>query len=246
MKAIVLAAGYSTRLYPLTKDIPKPLLPIAGRPMIDHILFRIEELPEIDEIYIVTNARFYPHFERWKAGFPTKRKLTIVNDGTVSNDDRLGAIGDIDFAIRHAQIDDEILVIAGDNLFEFSLRHLERFFRAKGRTTVAIFDIGDAQRAARKYGIVEIDPEQRIVGFEEKPENPKTTLASTACYLFSREDIHLLEQCIAEHHKPDNLGEFIRWLSSRKPVYGFVFSERWFDIGDHDQLREADAHWKKR
>ncbi|MBI3034109.1 nucleotidyltransferase family protein [Candidatus Woesearchaeota archaeon] len=244
MKAIVLAAGYGTRLYPITKDNPKPLIKIAGKPIIEHILERIVEIPAVNEVVIVTNNKFFPKFGEWLGSYRSGLKIRLLNDLTNSNDDRLGAIGDIDFAVKAEGIDDDILVIAGDNLFEFSLLSMYRFFMQKKSSVVALYDLGDRSLLAGKLGVAQVDDEFRVVDFEEKPAIPKTSLASTACYFFTKGHLEELEGCIRQNHKPDNLGDFIKWLSSRSHVYGFVFSEKWFDIGSHDQLRDADIHWR--
>lgn len=232
MDIIILAAGYATRLYPLTENTPKPLLPVGGKPIIEHILAKLEKL-KLHRIFIVTNAKFYTLFLAWKAScvFPLASKLVMVNDGTQSNEDRLGAIGDIHFVIQQHQLKNDILVIGGDNLFEFSLLAFYQFFKKKKASVVALYDIHDAIKAAKKFGVVELDTSQKIIGFEEKPEHPKTSLVSTACYLFTHKDVCLLEQCIRENKKPDNPGEFIKWLSHKTAMYGYVFSEQWFDIG---------------
>jgi len=245
MKAIVLAAGYATRLYPLTKDTPKPLLKVAKRPILEHILLKLDKVDAVDEVFIVTNDRFYKNFLEWKKNYNPNKKIEILNDGTKSNKDRLGAIGDIDFAIKKKNIDDNAMVIGGDNLFEFSLVQLAKFFREKEKSVIALVDVKDME-LAKKYGIAGIDAKQRIVAFWEKPEKPESTLASTACYIFSKEDIEELEKCIKSNKQPDNLGDFIKYLSERRHVYGMVFTERWFDIGDHQQLKEADVAWSKK
>ena len=242
MRCILLAAGYATRLYPLTKDTPKPLLKVAGKPILEHILSRVEKIDAIQEITIVTNDKFHARFLEWKKDYASNKKIEILSDGTKSNNDRLGAIGDIHFVLKAKNIDEDVLVIGGDNLFEFSLARLAQFFKEKGKSVVALVDVKNRE-LAKNYGIVGLDTKQRIVAFWEKPEKPESTLASTACYLFSKEDIEELERCIQEHHQPDNLGDFIKFLSEKKPVYGFVFAERWFDIGDHQQLKEADSVW---
>ena len=237
MKAIILAAGYATRLYPLTLNTPKPLLPVGKKLMIEHILAKINELPEVDEVFVVTNEKFYEKFKQW-ASQCNNRKITVLNDGTISNEDRLGAVGDIAFAIKTANINEELLVIAGDNLFDFSLTTMYSFYSQKGNSVIALFNIKEKLVAAKKFGIVELDSHQRIIGFEEKPEMPKTSLVSTACYIFTTEDVQLLLQCMQEL-KPDNLGDFIKWLSAKKHVYGWTFSEAWFDIGSHEQYEEV-------
>ncbi len=246
IKAILLCAGYATRLYPLTLDRPKPLLPIAGKPIIEHILERMENLEHLDEVFIITNNKFFNDFRNWKRKFAYSKPIKIINDKTASDQDKLGAVGDILFAINEEKIDDDLMVVAGDNLFKFSLKWLMEFFNEKKRSVIALYDIKDKELAARKYGIVELDKNKKIVGFEEKPEAPKTTLASTACYIFSREDVHKFESCSKEGSNLDNLGDFIKWLIKKKDVYGYTFSEKWFDIGSPKQLREAEEVWSRK
>ncbi len=245
MKCIILCAGYATRLYPLTRETPKPLLEVGGKPILSYILDKINELPSIDTIYIVTNDKFYAAFEEWKktAG---DRRIIIINDETKTNDDRLGAIGDIHFTVQTQKIDDDVLIIAGDNLFEFSLLHLHRFFTEKKASAVALYDVRQKEIAAHKLGVVMIDTQQKIIDFEEKPALPKTTLISTACYTLTKKDLRTLEHCITENKKPDNLGDFIKYLSLHAHVYGYVFSERWFDIGTHEQLAYAHSVLQKK
>lgn len=239
VKALILAAGYATRLYPLTLDKPKPLLPVAGKPMLDYIIAKIEEVPDIDEVFVVTNNKFFKHFLEWKSSYTGNKKVTIVNDHTTTNEDRLGAIGDIHYVIENMNIDDELLVIAGDNLFEFSLKDFVDFTKQKG-TSFAVYDIGDKAKIANKFGCVELDENNKVIGFEEKPPEPKTTLASTACYFFTKDDIIELEKCIKENKQPDNSGDFIRYLTEKKDVFGFAFKERWFDIGGKEEYEEVN------
>lgn len=243
MKAIVLCAGYATRLYPLTLNQPKPLLKVAGKPMLEHIMFRIEEVDDIDKIFIVTNDKFYPHFQNWLKNYKSNKKITIINDGTKTNEDRLGAVGDVHFAVQNQNIDDDILIIGGDNLFEFSLHHMNIFFNEKKSPVVALYDVKNKE-LAKKYGIVDINQDKKIIDFQEKPPDPKSTLVSTACYIFTKKNLELLEESISQGKTPDNLGDFIKLLSEQKHVYGFIFTERWFDIGSHDQLKEADIAWR--
>jgi glucose-1-phosphate thymidylyltransferase len=230
MKALILAAGYATRLRPLTESIPKQLLPIGGRPMVDWILDKIRET-DVEEIHLVTNHRFAAAFERWAPG-----DVTVHDDGTTSNDDRLGAIGDIQFV----GLDDDLLAIAGDNLFEYSLRDYLDFWRMKdGASCVAVHDVGDPE-LAKQYGIVEVDADGRITSFVEKPENPATTLCATATYIFARDHVRLVDTYLAEGNPPDQPGNLVAWLQAREPVYAYRFEGDWWDIGDHAQLLEAD------
>jgi glucose-1-phosphate thymidylyltransferase len=236
MKALILAAGYATRLRPLTDSIPKQLLPVADRPMVDWILDRITETTA-DEIHLVTNARFAQDFERWAEG----KDVHVHDDGTTSNEDRLGAIGDIHFV----GLDDDLLVVAGDNLFDYSLADYESYWRAKGGSCVAVLDVGDAE-LAKKYGIVEVDEDDRVIGFVEKPEDPPTTLCATATYFYKREHAALVSTYLEEGNPPDQPGYFIAWLHQRAPVYAYRFPGEWYDIGDRDQLQEADNRMRRR
>jgi glucose-1-phosphate thymidylyltransferase len=231
MKALILAAGYATRLRPLTDAMPKQLLPVGGRPMLDWILDRLWET-SAEEIHLVTNARFAEDFTRWAED----KDVHVHNDGTTSNEDRLGAIGDIDFV----GLDDDLLVVAGDNLFDYSLAEYESYWLAHlGASCVAVIDVGDPE-LAKKYGIVDVDEDDRLIGFVEKPEDPPTTLCATATYLFDREHVRLIATYLAEGNPPDQPGNYVAWLHKRAPVYAYRFQGEWYDIGDRDQLLEAD------
>jgi glucose-1-phosphate thymidylyltransferase len=236
VKALILAAGYATRLRPLTDSIPKQLLPVGERPMVDWILDRITET-SADEIHLVTNARFAPDFERWAEG----KDVRVHDDGTTSNEDRLGAIGDMHFV----GLDDDLLVVAGDNLFDYSLADYETYWREKGGSCVAVLDVGDPE-LAKKYGIVEVDDDDRVTGFVEKPEDPPTTLCATATYFYNREHAALVSTYLEEGNPPDQPGYFIAWLHKRAPVYAYRFPGEWYDIGDRDQLQEADNRMRRR
>jgi glucose-1-phosphate thymidylyltransferase len=204
--------------------------------MVDWILDRIGEVDDVDEVHLVTNAKFAPAFRAWApAG------VAVHDDGTTSEDDRLGAIGDLAFVDL---VGDDLLVIAGDNLFDFSLRDYVSFWRTRGRASaVALYDVGDPE-LARKYGIVELADDGRIVGFVEKPEEPPSTLAATATYVFHRDHVALVPRYLEEGNSPDQPGRFVAWLQAREPVYGYRFDGEWLDIGDHEQLREADERVK--
>lgn len=231
MKALILAAGYATRLSPLTDDIPKQLLPVGGRPIVDWILDKIRDAG-IDDVHLVTNARFAPLFDEWAQ----RTGVHVHDDGTTSNETRLGAIGDLKFVNLH----DDLLVIAGDNLFDFSLADYVEFWQRKdGASAVAVYDVGDRE-LARKYGVVAVDGDDRIVDFVEKPDDPPSTLAATAAYLYAREHVSLVDEYLEEGNNPDQPGNFVAWLHRREPVYAYRFSGGWYDIGDHDQLLAAD------
>ncbi len=236
MKALILAAGYATRLRPLTDTWAKELLPVGGRPIVDRIIENLARVDEVTEVHLVTNARKAPWFHEWASG----RDVTIHDDGTTSNDDRLGAIGDMVFVVDRIGADDDLLVIAGDNLFDFQLCDLVAFWKTKGvASTVAVRDVGSLD-LARQYGTVDLDADDRIRSFVEKPPDPTTTLAATATYLYHREHVPLIRTYVGAEANADQPGRLVAWLHEREPVYGWVFTEPWYDIGDHDQLLEAD------
>jgi glucose-1-phosphate thymidylyltransferase len=205
--------------------------------MVDWILERIEEVEEVDAVHVVTNSRFAQDFEHWAMFKPG---VTVHDDGTTSNEDRLGAIGDVAFTLERAAIDDDVLVIAGDNLFDFDLQDFVDFQRGKGvASAVAVRDVGDL-RLASQYGIVALDGTDRVVDFVEKPADPPSTLAATATYLYHREHLPLVFRYLEEGNPPDQSGSFFEWLRSREPVYGWWFTGAWLDIGDKEQLLAAD------
>jgi len=242
MKAVILAAGYATRLYPLTKDKPKPLLTVGDKPIIEHIIGKLEAVPEIDEIHVVTNDKFHKNFHDWSDHFQTKKKVVVHNDGTKSNDDRLGAVGDMHFAIDRAGIDDDVLVIGGDNLFEFEIDDMVSDFRKTGMSVVAARDLKDPAKLAKKFGVIETDSDGVIKTFEEKPEIPRSTLASTCIYLLNSASVSELKDLNKKGRLFDNTGDLVRHLSEKDSVKCYTFDSRWFDIGSHDQLKEAHEY----
>ena len=237
MQAIVLAAGYATRLYPLTKTVAKPLLPVGGRPMLDHLLDRIHEVEEVDAVHVVTNHKFAAAFDDWAS----TRDVVVHDDGTTSEDDRLGAIGDIAFVVDRADLDDDdLLVIAGDNLFDYSLGDYVQWWETKGKASaVVLYDVGDLE-LVKQYSNVEVDDGDRLVSFVEKPEQPASTLVATASYLYHRAHVPLIRRYLEEGNPPDHPGRLVAWLVSRAPVYGYTAGGDWLDIGDAGQLLEAD------
>jgi len=237
MKSIVLAAGYATRLYPLTLNKPKPLLEIAEKPMVEHILSKIEEVDDVDEIFIVTNDKFYNNFVEWLKGYSSNKKIKIVNDMTKSNEDRLGSIGDVSFVIEKEDINDDTLVIAGDNLFEFSLKDVVNVFKKRKTTVVALYDVNDFE-LAKKYGIVSIDKNNKIIDFKEKPKKPESTLASTGVYIYPRNILKFIVE-YAGKGESDKTGNFLEWLYKKKDIYCYISDKRWYDIGSFEQLEEA-------
>jgi glucose-1-phosphate thymidylyltransferase len=247
MKAILLAAGYGTRLYPLTRDRPKVLLPVAQRPLLDWIADKVDEVEAVDELHVVTNAKFAAPLERWAEGRFGRLQPVMHDDGTTSNDDRLGAIGDIAFVIERAGLaGDDLLVVAGDNLFDFSLEDYIVFWRERaGGSGIAVRDCGSLE-LARQYAVVTLDPAGRVLSFVEKPPDPASTLIATATYLYHRDHVPLVGTYLGEGGLPDAPGNFVSWLHTRRPVYGYRFGGTWFDIGDREQLLVADRWLRSR
>ena len=241
MKVIVLAAGYATRLYPLTLNQPKPLLPVVGRPMIEHVLDNLAPISGIDQIYVVTNAKFAGHFQKWAADSHGRYgvKFTIVNDGTTSDADKLGAIGDIHFVLKTQNVDDDLVVVAGDNLFSQKLGDFGRFCREKNAPVLALYDVGNLEEI-KKYNAISTDAAGRITFFEEKPKAPTSTLTGIALYFYPRATIPLIQQYIAEGNNPDQPGRLVQWLYPRTAVYTWRVPGLWFDIGSKETLEEAN------
>ena len=235
MKAIVLAAGYATRLYPLTLNTPKALLPVGGRPMLDRVLGSLAGVGA-DRTYVVTNAKFAPQFSEWAAAQPD---VTVIDDGTTSEEDRLGAIGDIVFVLEQAEIDDDLVVVAGDNLFSEELSAFGDFCRERDAPVLAVYDVGDLAQMS-KYNSIETDEQGRITYFEEKPANATSTLTGIALYFYPRHVLPLIEQYVAEGNNPDQPGRLVQWLYPRVDIYTWRVPGKWYDIGSAETLREAD------
>lgn len=247
MKAMIPAAGYATRMYPLTKDKPKALLPIAGKPIIEYIVDKILELGCVDQIYIVTNDKFTHNFEEWARNFDCEIPIKIVNDHTKSNEDRLGSIGDKSLVMEQEKIDDEIIDIASDNLFNFSLKEMYGYFKKRNAITISLYDVKE-ESEAKKLGIASINGNDIVTDFEEKPNVPKSTLASIGIYIYPKGTRKLFRQYLDEGNSPDHAGSFIEWLYKRNKVYGFKFDregEHWFDIGSLEKYKEADEMYTK-
>lgn len=243
MKAIILAAGYAVRLYPLTLNTPKPLLTLNKKPIINYIIQKIRKIKNVEEILIVTNDKFYKTFTLWLKKHKFKN-IKIINDGTKSDADKLGAIGDIDFVLRKEKINEEVLIFAGDNIFEFDILKYYNFFKEK-KNIVALKYVKN-KKMLPHYGIVKIDKSDKIIDFQEKPKKPNSNLASASCYMYSKETIKFFDVYLKDKNHKDAPGNFIAWLHKRIPVYGFVFRERWFDIGDLESYQKANKIYSKK
>lgn len=243
MKAVILAAGYGTRLKKIAKDTPKPLLPVNGKPLLDYILQNLEGIEGLNEIIVVTNDKFFDHFQSWSDAKDYPVKITIVNDGTKTPDDRLGSIGDIHFVIQNQQPDEDVIVIGGDNLFNFNLADYMKFAQSKGDcVSIGAYDINDRDEA-KLFGVLSLDDTGKVTSFEEKPEEPKATLVAMCFYYLPRETLPWVGEYLNQTEKSDLAGDYIRWLTQKSDVYGFKFEGKWYDIGSVEAYEEASKHF---
>jgi glucose-1-phosphate thymidylyltransferase len=240
MKAVVLAGGYATRLWPITKHRPKMFLPVGDSTVIDQIFAELEADDRVDEVYVSTNERFADDFEDHLAESEfDKPKLTV--EDTTEEDEKFGVVGALAQLFDRENITEDTLVIAGDNLISFGVSDFIDFFQAKESPTLAAYDVGSRERA-KSYGLVELDGDE-VVDFQEKPEDPKSTLVSIACYAFTAENIPLFDEYLENGNNPDEPGWFVQWLQQRDSVYAYTFDEAWFDIGTPESYLEA-VGWK--
>lgn len=247
MNILILAAGYATRLYPLTENKAKPLLEVAGKPMIEWVLDNLAPIPDIDRVYVVTNNKFAAAFEAWAAGYKSihpKMEFTIVNDGSTSDTDKLGAIGDMYHVIKTQQIgDQDLLVVAGDNLFSEPVPDFAVVAK-RHPATLALYDVGNLEEI-RKYNNVTTDASGIITHFEEKPAHPQTTKTGIALYYYRADVLPLIDTYIAEGNNTDQPGRLIQWLYSRVEVGTWDVPGTWFDIGSKETLEEANEVFRK-
>ncbi|MBM3856482.1 MAG: nucleotidyltransferase family protein [Verrucomicrobia bacterium] len=242
MNILILAAGYATRLYPLTENQPKPLLEVAGKPMLEWVIDNLAPIPDIDRVFLVTNNKFAETFKTWAAGYQKKQPklhFTIVNDGSTSDNDKLGAIGDMHYVLKKENIfGQDLLVVAGDNLFSQPVAEFASAAKAHP-ATLALYDVGDLE-AIKKYNNVTTNERGIISHFEEKPTQPTSTLTGIALYYYRSDMLPLIETYINEGNNPDQPGRLIQWLYPRLEVGTWKVPGTWFDIGSKETLVEAN------
>lgn len=238
MKCLILAAGYATRLYPLTENFPKPLLQVGEKTILDWLVDDIDTAGLVDEYVVISNHKYAHHFEDWAK---TKAmKVTVVDDGTSSNETRLGAVKDIQFAIDTLGLDDEMLVIAGDNVLDFSLTRFLVYAKEKGTSCIMRYYEG-AQQKLVKCGVVQVDEQDRILGMEEKPAQPKSNWCCPPFYYYTREDARLVAKGIEAGCGTDAPGSYIAWLCTQTPVHAMEMPGKRFDVGNlesYNKIRE--------
>ena len=238
MEAVVLAGGYATRLWPLTKHRPKMLLPVGESTVIDRLFAELEADDRVEAVHVSTNARFADDFRAHLEDAPYEKPALSVEE-TSEEAEKFGVVGALAQLVEREGIDDDTLVVAGDNLLSFDLSRFVDFFEARGTAALAAYDVGSLDRATA-YGVVALE-DGRLVDFQEKPDDPKSTLVSIACYGFPAATLPLLEEYLADDNNPDEPGWFLQWLYPRQPVSAFTFDGAWFDIGTPESYLEAVA-----
>jgi len=240
MKALILAAGYGTRMYPLTKVCPKSFLEIKNKALIDYLVEELDTINKIDKIIIVTNNKFFDIFVRWAKKVSIKKEILVLNDGTRYPSERLGAIGDINFAIKKEKINDDLLVIGGDNLFDQSVNSFISFcLKKKPHPCLGTYNVRKKE-LAKRYGIVKLNKDNRIIKFEEKSNNPFSTLIAMCLYFFPKEKLNLFKKYVRiNKNHIDFAGLYINWLCKKEKVFAFEFKGKWFDIGQVDSYKQA-------
>lgn len=242
MKDIVIAAGYATRLYPLTENYPKPLLRVGERSILGRMLDDIDPLPEIDGHVIVTNHRFAPVFREWLEGTRYTKPVTIIDDGTETNETRLGAVCDLLLALDRCGVDDDIMVLAADNILEFSLRGFVDYFREKGTSVIMCHHEADVERL-RRTGVIAVDADMKVIEMQEKPRDPVSHWAVPPFYIYSRADLPLIRECLEHGCGSDAPGNLARYLSEASVLHAWPMPGGRFDIGSLDSYREAQRRF---
>lgn len=238
MKTIVIAAGYATRLGELTRNFPKPLLKIGENTILGRMLDDIDTIPDITEHIVVTNHKFAPIFSEWAAAQHYTKPLTIVDDGTETNETRLGAVCDLLYAMDKFAIDDDLLVVAADNLLFFSFREFVEFAKAKGTSCIMCHRQPDVEKL-RRTGVIEVDGDMRVLGMEEKPQNPKTEWAVPPFYIYLKKDLDLVRNSVNDGCGKDAPGNLAHYMVGKIVMHAWPMTGGRFDIGSIDTYREA-------
>ncbi|MGN1189139.1 MAG: nucleotidyltransferase family protein, partial [Candidatus Ornithospirochaeta sp.] len=236
---IILAAGYATRMYPLTLNFPKPLLEVGEKKIIDHLLDDLVQ-SGVERTVVVSNHKFIDQFTSWA---DTRENVIVLDDGSVDNDHRLGAVKDIEFAIEEANIEDDIVVLAGDNVLNFSLSSFIKYGKEKKTTCIMRHEQRDINKL-RKTGVIVIDDNDLVLEMEEKPQEPKSIWAVPPFYYYTKEDIKLVKEGIESGCGTDAPGSFISWLVKKKPVHAFLMPGERFDVGSIEGYEKIKKEYK--
>lgn len=240
MKCILICAGYATRLFPLTKNFPKALIEVSNRPILDYIIDKVNEVEEIDEIFVVTNDKYYEHFMNWNTNKNNVKNIKILNDYTKSNEDRLGAIGDINYTIKNENISDDIMVIAGDNLFDYNLTDVIDFYKKKNNVVVCCKQTTNIE-ALKASGVAIVDEKSmKVLELVEKPLDPPSDIMVYATYIYPNNIIPMIDKYLKDDFNPDAPGYLVQYLYDKVDVYAYKFVGNCFDVGTHEALEEVN------
>ena len=237
MKAIILAAGYATRMHPLTENQPKALLPLGGRTVIDFIIDHINSLPEVEEIIVVSNHKFYTHFEKWAKTVKSSVPVSVLNDGSTSDADKIGSIGDIYFGVTQKNIEDDVLIIAGDNYLDYPLIEQYNYFKEKQNSVVCVLQMDDVDKL-KQFAVAILDADNKITDLEEKPQSPQSDIGVFATYFLTKESVNLLHSYVAEKQPMDPMGRLIEWLYKKVDFYAYVMNGNCYDLGTIDAYED--------
>lgn len=243
MKSLILAAGYATRLYPLTKDFPKPLLDIGGKTILDRLIESVDQIDELTQHIIISNATFYNHFVKWEAQTNYKKEIVILNDGTTSNENRMGAVKDIIFAIEELKIDEDLLVLAGDNVVDFSFANFVTYAKTKGTSCITCHEEPSIS-ALQKTGVLDADENFRVIAMHEKPSIPPSHWAVPPFYIYRQQDLDLIKTAIENGCDYDAPGNLAAWLCKQTLVHAWPLNGARYDIGDIDAYEQARVVFK--
>ena len=241
MKCLILAAGYATRLYPLTENFPKPLLEVQGKSILDHVLCDIDRSGMVDEYIVISNHKFVTHFENWAKN--SALNITVVDDMTESNDTRLGAVKDIEFAIDKLNIQDDALIIAGDNLLDFSLVKFIQYAKDKSTSCVMRYYESEVKKL-QKSGVLTIDEQDKVLKMQEKPQNPESNWCCPPFYFYKKEDLLLIKEGIKDGCGVDAPGSFVSWLCLRRPMHAYEMPGKRYDIGNIESYEKVQKEYK--
>ncbi len=244
MKCIILAAGYATRLYPLTENFPKPLLDVKGKAIIDWLIEDLDGLGEISEFIIVSNHKFMEHFTKWQEKCHYRARVTVIDDGTTDNANRLGAVRDIVFAIESCDVKDDIVVLAGDNLTDFSLKGFVEYFKDKQSTCIMRHFEPDVEKL-RRTGVIKIDASEKVLAMQEKPAEPMSNWAVPPFYIYGAGDLDKIRKAVDTGVcNVDAPGDFIAWMCTQSDVYAYEMPGSRYDIGNLESYRRIQEMYE--
>lgn len=244
MKCIILAAGYATRLYPLTENFPKPLLDVQGKSILEWLVKDVETVDRIEEVIIVSNHKFYPHFSQWQNALDTRLAVTVIDDGSTTNDNRLGAVRDIGFAVENCHIEEDILVMAGDNLLDFSVKGFVDFYDEKKAACIMRHYEPSVERL-RRTGVAMVDEDSRVLSMQEKPEVPQSNWAVPPFYIYPYRDLnYILEGINSGSCSIDAPGSFVAWFCQKTDVYAYLMPGKRYNIGDLNSYKYVQSIYR--